>query len=65
VQEISKNVSSIKNISNNRLSEVRPMTEPNQPEHNLSENEADEVPDEDDLLDESGVQSACKVFGNS
>lgn len=31
------------------------MTDPNQPEHNLSENEADEVPDEDEFLEESGV----------
>jgi hypothetical protein len=41
------------------------MTDPNQLEHNLSENEAEEVPDEDDFLDESGVQSASKVYGNS
>lgn len=41
------------------------MTDPNQPEQNLSDNEADEVPDEDEFLDESGVQSASKVYGNS
>jgi hypothetical protein len=41
------------------------MTDPNQPEHNLSENEADEVPDEDVFLDESGVLSSSKVYGNS
>ena len=41
------------------------MTDPNQPEHNLSENEADEVPDEDEFLEESGVQSASKVYLNS
>jgi hypothetical protein len=41
------------------------MSDPNQPEHNLSENEADEVPDEDEFLDESGAQSASMVYGTS
>jgi hypothetical protein len=63
VQEISRHVSSIKDASNNRLSEaVQPA---NRPEQNLSDNEADEVPDEDDFLDENGAQSASKAYRTS
>lgn len=41
------------------------MSDPNRPEQNLSDNEADEVPDEDDFLDENGAQSAYKAYRTS
>jgi hypothetical protein len=66
VQEISRHVSTIKKSSNNLLSEVmQPISDPNRPEQNLSDNEADEVPDEDDFLDENGAQSASKAYRTS
>lgn len=44
---------------------MQPKSDPNRPEQNLSDNEADEVPDEDDFLDENGAQSASKAYRTS